>query len=56
VRAKLFVMTLLRLVPTGDAWSLVRGDGTTVFQARGNRGRRRCLLFARAHDVLTLVT
>jgi hypothetical protein len=48
--------TVLRLVPAGDGWSLVGGDGTAVFQAPGPRGRRRCLLFAKAHDVLTVLT
>jgi hypothetical protein len=48
--------TVLRLVPTDDGWSLVGGDGTAVFQAPGLRGRRRCLLFAKAHDVLTVLT
>jgi hypothetical protein len=48
--------TVLRLVPTDDGWSLVGGDGTAVFQAPGAPGRRRCLLFAKAHDVLTVLT
>jgi hypothetical protein len=44
----------LRLLPSGDGWSLVGPDGKLVFQALGSRGRRQCLEFARAHGVLAI--
>ena len=44
----------LRLVPRGDGWSLVDGDGELTFSATGLSGRRRCLEFARAQGVITL--
>jgi hypothetical protein len=44
----------LRLLPSGDGWSLVGPDGKVVFQALGNGGRRECLQFARAHGVLAV--
>lgn len=44
----------LRLLPSGDGWSLIGSDGRLVFKALGPRGRRRCLEFARAHGVLAL--
>jgi|NGEPerStandDraft_6_1074524.scaffolds.fasta_scaffold132514_2 hypothetical protein len=44
----------LRLVATGDGWSLVTPDGKLVFGAVGIAGRRRCLEFARAQGVLAV--
>ena len=44
----------LRLVTTGDGWSLVTPEGKLVFEAVGNAGRRRCLEFARAQGVLAV--
>jgi hypothetical protein len=44
----------LRLLQSGDGWSLVGPDGGLVFQALGTDGRRRCLEFARAEGVLTV--
>lgn len=46
----------MRLLPTDDGWSLVGPDDELVFAARGRRGRRRCLAFARAHGVLRLTS
>jgi hypothetical protein len=45
-------MTGLRLLPTGDGWSLVGPAGELVFHALGPRGRRQCLEYARARGVL----
>jgi hypothetical protein len=45
----------LRLLPSGDGWSLVDVDGELVFSAVGLSGRRRCLEFARAEGVILLV-
>jgi hypothetical protein len=50
------ICTRLSLQPNGDGWSLVAPDGELVFQAPGTRGRLRCLSFARAHGVLTLLS
>jgi hypothetical protein len=44
----------LRLLPSGDGWSLVGGNGTLVFSALGRSGRRRCLEFAAAAGVLAI--
>jgi hypothetical protein len=44
----------LRLLPTGDGWSLVAPDGRLVFHALGTAGRRRCLETARARGVLAI--
>jgi hypothetical protein len=44
----------LRLLPSGDGWSLVSVDGELVYSALGLSGRRRCLEFARAEGVLAL--
>jgi hypothetical protein len=46
----------LRLLPSGDGWSLVRADGALVFSALGCSGRRLCLEFARATGVLALAS
>ena len=46
----------LRLVPSGDGWSLVSLDGEPVFSADGLRGRWRCLEFARNRGVVALVS
>ena len=46
----------LRLRPMQDGWSLVAPDGELVFHAPGLRGRLRCLRFARAHGILTIVS
>ena len=44
----------LRLLPSGDGWSLVAPDGKLVFHALGATGRRRCLETARARGVLAI--
>jgi hypothetical protein len=44
----------LRLLPSGDGWSLIGHSGELVFSALGAGGRRRCLEFARAAGVLTV--
>ncbi len=44
----------LRLLPSGDGWSLVGRDGKVVFEALGTGGRRECLRFAQAHGVLAV--
>ncbi len=44
----------VKLLPSGDGWSLVGPDGELLFQALGTRGRRACLEFARAHGVLAV--
>ena len=46
----------LRLLPSGDGWSLVTLDGELVYSALGLSGRRRCLEFAQAEVVLALVS
>jgi hypothetical protein len=46
----------LRLLPTGDGWSLVGPEGEVVFQALGVASRRKCLEFARDHGVLAVFT
>jgi hypothetical protein len=46
----------LRLLPSGEGWSLVRPNGGLVFQALGTGGRRECLEFARAHGVVALLS
>jgi hypothetical protein len=48
--------TRLRLLASGDGWSLLSPDGKLVFHALGVRGRRRCLEFARAHGVLAVIS
>jgi hypothetical protein len=53
-RAETHTSTGLRLLPTGDGWSLVNAQGTVVFGALGTRGRRECLEFAQANGVLAL--
>jgi hypothetical protein len=44
----------LRLVPSGEGWSLVGPSGELVFNAIGTRARRRCLEFARERGVLAI--
>ncbi len=44
----------LRLLPSGDGWSLVGDDGRLVFSALGIGGRLRCLEYAQAHGVVAL--
>ena len=44
----------LKLLPTGDGWSLIGPDGAIAFRALGTRARRDCLEFARAHGVLAV--
>jgi hypothetical protein len=44
----------LKLLPSGDGWSLVGPSGELVFEALGTRGRRECLEYARAHGVLAI--
>jgi hypothetical protein len=46
----------LRLMPSGDGWSLVGPGGELVFSALGAQGRRRCLQYARAHGVLAVLS
>jgi hypothetical protein len=46
--------TRLRLVQSGDGWSLVDPEGELVFRALGTNARRRCLEFARARGVLAV--
>jgi hypothetical protein len=46
--------TRLRLLPSGDGWSLMAPAGELVFSALGARGRRQCLEFARARGVLAV--
>lgn len=46
----------LRLVASGDGWSLVSLDGEPVFSADGLRGRRCCLEFAHTRGVVALVS
>jgi hypothetical protein len=45
----------LRLLPSGDGWSLVSEDGELVFSALGLSGRRQCLAFAQAEGVIALI-
>ncbi len=45
----------LRLLPSGDGWSLVGMDGKLVFHALGTKGRRRCLEYAREHGALAVL-
>jgi hypothetical protein len=44
----------LRLMATGDGWSLVGRDGAVVYSALGTGGRRQCLAFACAGVVAAL--
>jgi hypothetical protein len=46
----------LRLVASGDGWSLVSLEGEPVFSADGRRGRWRCLEFAHNRGVVALVS
>jgi hypothetical protein len=46
----------LRLVASGDGWSLVSLDGEPVFSADGLRGRWCCLEFAHTRGVVALVS
>jgi hypothetical protein len=46
----------LRLLPSGDGWSLVNLDGERVFSALGRSGRQRCLEFACAAGVVALIS
>lgn len=46
----------LRLLPSGDGWSLIGLDGELVFSALGLSGRRRCLEFAHATGVLAIAS
>jgi hypothetical protein len=55
-RAASQICTRLSLQPNGDGWSLVAPNGELVFEAPGTRGRRRCLAYARAHGVLTILS
>jgi hypothetical protein len=45
----------LRLVASGDGWSLVSLEGEPVFSADGLSGRRCCLEFAHNRGVVALV-
>ena len=46
----------LRLLPTGDGWSLLSSDGSLVYSALGRSARQRCLEFAEAWGVLALLS
>jgi hypothetical protein len=46
----------LRLLPTGDGWSLIGPDGELVFHGLGLSGRRQCLEFAREHGALAVLS
>lgn len=46
----------LRLLASGDRWSLVSLDGEPVFSAAGLRGRWRCLEFAQHNGVVALLS
>jgi hypothetical protein len=46
----------LRLLASGDGWSLVSLEGETVFSAAGLRGRWHCLEFAQNNGVVALVS
>ena len=50
------VRVRLRLLPSGDGWSLVGPEGQLVFHALGTQGRRRCLEYARGRGALVLVS
>jgi hypothetical protein len=56
VRAREAAAPTLRLLPSGDGWSLVGENGQLVFSALGAQGRRRCLQFARAAGALTVLS
>jgi hypothetical protein len=44
----------IRLLPSGDGWSLVGPDGSLLFYGLGHQGRRKCLEWARARGVLAV--
>jgi hypothetical protein len=46
----------LKLMPSGDGWSLLTPDGEVVFHALGTRARRRCLEVAQAKGVLAVLS
>jgi hypothetical protein len=46
----------MRLMASGDGWSLVGHEGEVVFQALGVSGRRRCLEAARERGVLAVLS
>jgi hypothetical protein len=46
----------VRLVQSGEGWSLVSPAGESVFQTSGKHARRRCLEFARAEGVLAVLS
>jgi hypothetical protein len=46
----------LRLLPSGDGWSVLSGDGQLLFSALGPSARQRCLEFAYADGTLALVS
>ncbi|MGO9884151.1 MAG: hypothetical protein ACLPV4_14165 [Solirubrobacteraceae bacterium] len=46
----------LRLLASGDGWSLVSLEGEPVFSAAGLSGRWRCLEFAQHNGVVALVS
>jgi hypothetical protein len=41
----------VKLLPSGDGWSLVAPDGELLFQGLGTHARRDCLECARDHGV-----
>ena len=46
----------LRLLASGDGWSLVTLEGEPVFSAAGRRGRWHCLEFAQNNGIVALVS
>jgi hypothetical protein len=44
----------LRLLASGDGWSLVEPSGRLVYAALGVSGRRRCLKFAHDQGVVVV--
>jgi hypothetical protein len=46
----------LRLLPSADGWSLVGPRGGLIFRAAGMHGRQRCLRYAQAEGVLTILS
>lgn len=46
----------LVLRPTEDGWSLLGPEGGLMFHSPGVRGRRRCLEYARAHGVVSVLS
>ena len=47
---------MLKLVPSEDGWSLVRGDGALAFRAAGRSARQACLEHAATRGVLAVLS